>query len=72
MIILWFTLQRTMIGIAIIRTRIKIVATVRIERRLGGMTRLWLGFRLKLGKSLERMSIRSLRILLLLILTWEI
>jgi hypothetical protein len=63
-----------MIGIAIIGTRMKIIATVRIERRLGSLstTRLWLGFRLKLGKSLERMSIRSLRILLLLILTWEL
>lgn len=57
---------------AIIRTRLRIAATARMEIRLGSTTRLWLRVRLKLGTILERMSTLSLLIRLLLILGWEL
>ena len=73
MIDLW-SILRTGIEIAIIRTRMRFIATVslRVEMRLGSSTRLCLRSGLKLGKSLERMSILSLLILMLLILAWEL
>ena len=77
MIILWSILRRTMIAILIIRTGVRIIATVRIEIRLGNMICLWLNLwlrvtRLELGTGLERMSIQSSLILLLLKLVWEL
>ena len=65
-------MRRTIIAIVIIRTRMRIIATVRIEIKLGSMICLWLRIRLKLGTNLERMSILSLLILLPLILVWEL